>query len=115
MMVFSVSEFIRCIKFRAFREQGIIQQADLDDGFHILVDITSFQVIKYPAEIAERALSPVVLVADLHFKMDDGTVIEGHFDIEKECLCIDGSAQLNRIQDIDGDDLFVMQMEKGAD
>lgn len=115
MMVFSVSEFIGCIKFRIFREQGVIQQPNLYDRLYVLIVFTGFQTVEGPAKIAEGTFHPVVLVYDLHFEMDNGTIIEGHLDVKEKGFCINRSSQFDGIQDRNRDDVIVPQMKKGAD
>ena len=105
---------IRGIKFRILFKKSKIQKPNLNSGFRVDVSLSVFQAVKRTTEIAEGTLHPVVLVNDLHFQVDNGTVIQQNLDIQKKVLADNRIAKLNWICDDNGANLRGIKVKQGT-
>ena len=98
-MIFYIHKLVGGIELRVFSEQGEVQQPYMDHRLHHLIPLSGVQVVKGPAEIAQRTLRPVMLVDDLQLEIDDSAVVQQYLDVQDEILVPDGRARFNGIDD----------------
>ena len=58
------------------REQGIVQQTNLNNRSGIPIVFSGLECIKTSAKITQGTLYPVMLVDHLEFQIDDGEIIQ---------------------------------------
>ncbi len=97
------------------REQGIVQQTDLNNGSGIPIVFSGLEGIKTSAKITQGTLYPVMLVDHLEFQIDDGEIIQMDFDIQNKGFVREGGAQFDGIGDLCGGDFFCGKVQKRAD
>ena len=72
--------------------------------------LAALQVIIRATEIAKRAFWPVVLIDDLHFKINDGVVVEQTADVQNEIFVVNIFSEYNGIENRDRYNFFRFQM-----
>ncbi len=74
-------------------------------GFERSVIRTLFKIVEGFAEIKKGAVVPEILVQDLHFDVDDQSVVEHDLDIENKGSVVNCLAKFDRIEDNNGPDI----------
>ncbi len=83
----------------------------MNDRFDGLVGFSARKLIKRTAKIAEGAVSPVVLVDDLHFQLNNSIVVKKDFDIQNKSLIVDCFSEFDRIEYVCGMNISGIQVQ----
>lgn len=77
-------------------------------GIHVVLPLV--KLVVRTAEIIWGAILPIELVFYLHFEIDDGALVHIYIDVQNEFFVIYRFAELNRICDYNGRDIFRFKM-----
>ena len=73
------------------------------------------QMVKGTAKIHDRPFPPVQFIGNLHFKIDQGAIVQIDIDIQTKFLIGHRFSQYNGICDFHGYDFLLGEMQEGAD